>query len=235
MKSDGTPTRNVSYTYFFEAVLIALLVLGPALAIALAFDLSSGSVAEWVAGLATVAAVVAAVFAARYAKHVRDIEMKRDQERDLALRRNQAEQVAVWAPKGIDWEGPYISQTFRASGRIETTESGVIEPTSAPVTLLSNSPLPIFGLEVEIYIDGVLAATHRHLPPLVGRLEEVEVITFVTRPELVAHIAKVHGRTLLPPPMEFGWSFKDLVGRSWRWVPREGLKEIPPRASQADA
>ncbi|MBP8674900.1 MAG: hypothetical protein KBH34_01200, partial [Acetomicrobium sp.] len=62
-----------------EGTLLAVLILGPAVCLAVVFDMESGSAADWVAALATVAAFIAAVAAARYAKGTLDREEGRDE------------------------------------------------------------------------------------------------------------------------------------------------------------
>ena len=67
--------------YLLEGTMVALLILGPSVAAALALDLDEGSIAEWVAAVATVAAVIAAVYAGLAAKAALNIELKREGDR----------------------------------------------------------------------------------------------------------------------------------------------------------
>ncbi|MCK5928520.1 MAG: hypothetical protein KAG80_10035 [Nocardioides sp.] len=87
--------------YLLEGTMVALLILGPSVAAALALDLDEGSIAEWVAAVATVAAVIAAVYAGLAAKAALNIELKREGDRLTRDRQDQAARVAAWASSRI--------------------------------------------------------------------------------------------------------------------------------------
>lgn len=57
-----TQKQPHSRTYLIEATLLVVFILGPAVWLTSALDAKSGSIADWVAALATVAAVVVQVF-----------------------------------------------------------------------------------------------------------------------------------------------------------------------------
>lgn len=94
--SEGPRWRDMDRRYLLEGTLVALLVMGPATAVALALDLEEGSIAEWVSALATIAAVIAAVYAGRAAKAALGIELNREGDRLERERQDQASKVAAW-------------------------------------------------------------------------------------------------------------------------------------------
>lgn len=83
-----------------EATIAAAIILGPAIAIGIIADAKAGSIAEWVAAIATLGALLAALYAGQQAAKIVQVEQKRDAERDAAARRAQAEQVAAWGRGG---------------------------------------------------------------------------------------------------------------------------------------
>lgn len=79
-----------------EATLASLLILGPAICVGVAMDGKWGSIAEWVAALATVAAFFAALVAARFAAGALKIEQARETDRLEIKKREQASLVSAW-------------------------------------------------------------------------------------------------------------------------------------------
>lgn len=88
--------RDMDRRYLLEGTLVALLILGPSMAVALALDIEQGSIAEWVSAVATLAAVIAAVYAGVQARQLLRTEQRRDVQRDRLARRAQADLVAAW-------------------------------------------------------------------------------------------------------------------------------------------
>lgn len=79
-----------------EGCLLFTLVVGPAVALGMAFDANAGTISDWVAALATTGALVAAAIAARYAAGVLMIEQRREQRAENDRRAEQANRVAAW-------------------------------------------------------------------------------------------------------------------------------------------
>lgn len=93
--------------FFVQVVLAGLIVFAVAVTIGWLSGAETGSMADWVAAIATFAGFVAAVVAGRYAYKALLVEQARDRRRDQDDRerqdrelRAQAELVAVW------FEGP---------------------------------------------------------------------------------------------------------------------------------
>jgi hypothetical protein len=93
LMTESGPTRGA---YLLEGTLLATLVLGPGIAVAVGMDSEHGSIADWVAALATVAAFIAAVLAGRTAVALWRIESGRDEERRTQDKQQQAVQIAAW-------------------------------------------------------------------------------------------------------------------------------------------
>lgn len=91
-KRDPAPWR----TYWVEATLAVVLIVGPATWLAAATEADSGNVADWVAAIGTVAAVIVASFAGRWAKEAFQLEAQRSQEAKEREYTAQASQVAAW-------------------------------------------------------------------------------------------------------------------------------------------
>jgi hypothetical protein len=90
-------TRGLEHpSYLLEATLVSLLILGPAICIGIVADARWGSIAEWVAALATLAAFIAAVIAARFAARALAIEQDREADRQEGEKRAQAALVSAW-------------------------------------------------------------------------------------------------------------------------------------------
>lgn len=75
---DPAPWRS----YWVEAVLVIVLIVGPATWLAVATDAQHGNVADWVAAMATLGALIAALIAASYAHAALKREHDRDRWRD---------------------------------------------------------------------------------------------------------------------------------------------------------
>lgn len=101
-KTNLPSTSGAGHPYLLEGVLVSLLVLGPAVAIAVAMDAGAGSVADWVGALSTLAAFIAAVAATRYAARAFFIEQQRDLDRLAAETRAQASLVAAWSDYEVE-------------------------------------------------------------------------------------------------------------------------------------
>lgn len=118
----------------------------------------AGSMADWVAALATVAAFCAAVVAARYAAGAFRLERGREAQLLRAQRSAQAALVAAWPDRFLpNWEQQHSGPDLRVEG------------IRGAVAMLRNaSDVPVTGIHVDFsvvhaFADAIAAADIRHL------------------------------------------------------------------------
>jgi hypothetical protein len=87
---------NLPNRYLTDAILAAVIILVPTIAAGIAFDTKSGSIADWVAAIATGGALIAAIYAGQQAAQIVNVERRRDDQLEANQRRAQAEQIAAW-------------------------------------------------------------------------------------------------------------------------------------------
>lgn len=229
-----------------DAGLLVGLVLGGAVvflvavAAGAALDAEPGSLADWIAAVATFAALIAASYAAVQTSRTFRLEQNRDRQRDRAVRQRQAELVAVWAGR-ITHRGPLNTVTFAPGSSVgQTTRGpGVVYPESIPVTIRNASEVPVYDLTVDVYIgdskveEPVLGGRYKVVDvqnglAVLGTLADVEVVT----PELVESMVRVietrPGADDEPSPIVIGWSFRDNAGVRWSRLPGGRLEEQTP-------
>ena len=141
-----TTRRPRPRRYVLESTLILLIILGPAVCLGIALDARSGSIAEWVAALATAGALLAAGYAALWARDLLSVEHARDARNEDFLRRQQASKVALWGPRN-DWVRGQISSDL-PDGTKEWTEGGPSSLKSVRFRVRNASDLPIFDVVV---------------------------------------------------------------------------------------
>lgn len=124
-------------TYLLEGVLGSLLILGPAICVGVAVDSEWGSIAEWVASLATVAAFLAAVLAARFTARALGIEQEREKDRQKAITGEQAVLVAAWIE--VDY--------------IKSLSGARVQAKTVACMLRNASPVPVHDVEVRVLLD----------------------------------------------------------------------------------
>ncbi|MDR7251905.1 hypothetical protein J2X46_000881 [Nocardioides sp. BE266] len=188
-------------TYLLEGVLGSVLILGPAICVGVAMDARWGSIAEWVAGLATVAAFLAAVLAARFAARALEIEQDRERDRQNAIIREQAVLVAAWI------EVDYIKSL--AGARVHAKTMTCI--------LRNASPVPVHDVEVRVLLDAAdgvgrkLIGTVKlaTLPPSTDPISERIAPFQRTDP-----IAAVRERADVPA-LRCSMDFTDSAGTRW--------------------
>ena len=229
--------RTVERVYLLEGALVALLILGPALGIAVALDADSGSIAEWVAATATVAAFIAAVYAGVQAGRVVQLERARVDYRDRREQSAQAVLVAAWGGDIITTAKHTI--VVSGPGSSQHAEVGPTIPARFQVTMRNASRLPVFETWLQVYFghpdgrsagDWQLVAEHR-----VGTLlpeVDLEVDLVGARaiglaeqwfgdpasPVYQAMAAEFATRGTpfdAPPEMAVGWSLRDVSGLHW--------------------
>jgi hypothetical protein len=137
-----------SRAFLFEGMLGALLILGPAIGIGVALDSDAGSIADWVAGVATTLAFVAAVFAARSAQRMLRVEQDRDA-------RAQAGRVATWHEEPWGWEPNMVKVAHHADGTATWEDDGTYGVASLGVRVLNASDMPIFEVAIVGKLDFV--------------------------------------------------------------------------------
>jgi hypothetical protein len=126
--------------YLLEGVLLAALILGPGIAVAVAMDSRHGSVADWVSALATVAAFIAAVAAGQTAARLWRIESKRDDERRSRDKQEQALLIAAW----------YGSKTWRPASVLASGNRMPGPRGEFGVWVRNASQVPVTGVVVRV-------------------------------------------------------------------------------------
>ncbi|MEP9364653.1 hypothetical protein ABLE68_16925 [Nocardioides sp. CN2-186] len=219
--------------------LVGLGLLGLALAIGWWLDAKPGSLADWLAAVATLSALLAATYAAIQTSRSYRLERDRDRKRDEENLRQQAAQVAVWPTSRPMWRGPLVTVEMPAHGpNVITQAPGPMFPETIPVTIGNASSLPVFNVAIDVYIpdresDGFVRLARAH--PEQGRVArgEVEIENIVT-PELVEQMIAVLEKDPPPEPTEggfaptisLGWSFRDVAGVRWIRVPGKELEPV---------
>lgn len=193
-----------------EGCLLFTLVLGPAIALGVAFDAKVGSISDWVAALATTGALVAAMIAARYAAGVLRIEQAREERVEKDRRAEQANRVAAW-PDHVLYD---LGDQDELSGEVtRTSVRGAI------VMLRNMSDVPVTRLSLRLFVehpdrDGTgLCVGQADLDLLPPTDEPIRVA--VERGEDTPPV-------LVPPevlrrefPMHVTIMFRDWQGRDW--------------------
>lgn len=148
-------TNRTTYAALAAEILV---VVGTAIMIGLFTGAETGSMADWVAAMATLAAFGAAILAARYAAGAFALESGRDAQFLAAQRRSQAALVAAWPEKFIPhWE------------HHQDGTSTVVEGITGGVAMLRNaSDVPVTNVHVDFtvilaYADGRADAETRYL------------------------------------------------------------------------
>ena len=141
--------------YVLESTVIALIILGPAVCLGIALDAKGGSIAEWVAALATTGALLAAGYAALSARDLLAVEQARDARNEDFLRRQQASKVALWGPRH-EWVRGQTS-TDLPDGTKEWREGGPSIFKSVRFRVRNASDLPIF----DAVVVGLVSLTNK--------------------------------------------------------------------------
>lgn len=141
-----TRSRPRPRRYVLESTLIVLIILGPAVCLGIALDAKGGSIAEWVAALATSGALLAAGYAALSARDLLAVEQARDARHEDFLRRQQASKVALWGPRH-GWVRGQISNDL-PDGTKEWSEGGPSTFESVRFRVRNASDLPVFDAVV---------------------------------------------------------------------------------------
>lgn len=120
--------------------------------------MDNGSIADWVAAIATVAAFGAAVIAARYAAGAFNLERAREELRIRAEQTAQAAQVAVWPHEFLpNWQQEPDGSSF------------VREGIAGAVAMVRNaSDIPVTNIHIDFRVvhahaDGIAEADIRYL------------------------------------------------------------------------
>lgn len=211
------------YVAFAVIVLVTLIAGGLAGA-------DGGSYPDWLGAVSTLAAVLAAVYAGVQGARSLRIERDRDEQRAEESRMAQARQVAVWAPLGIHWRGPPVTNSWAGNGPVETaTDDAPMAPESILVSIRNLSRLPVIDMTVDLYVgeDRRLACRCPVAGAVLDELIGVEIMT----PELSAQAGRVVatlGPMDEPPLLYIGWSLTDVTGARWTRVPGNTLTAAPP-------
>jgi hypothetical protein len=143
----------------YAALAIGILVVfGVAITIGLFTEAEAGSMADWVAAVATVAAFGAAILAARYAAGAFELESGRDAQFLAVQRRSQAALVAAWPDKFIPHWDHHPDGT-----------STIVEGITGGIAMLRNaSDVPVTNVHVDFTVilahaDGLAGAETRYL------------------------------------------------------------------------
>jgi hypothetical protein len=141
------PSRNrrADAGFALEVVLAGLVVFAVALTIGLVTGAESGSVAEWVGAISTLAAFLAAVVAAWFASKAYGREVARDRQLARDQRRRQAGLVAAWG--ATTQEAHHRTSTDGSADVFETPSL-----TSLLLTVRNASELPVSIFQVHIYV-----------------------------------------------------------------------------------
>jgi len=185
-----------------ESVLAAVLILGPAIAVGIAADVTLGSIADWVAALATLGALIAATQAARVATRVFRLERSRDDRYLEMLERAQAEKIGAW-----------IGTT---SIRIRTSLLPELERSkdSPAVDLRNASDLPVQHIHGRVFSGHTLVGTFN--APAIGPGDE-QTHRIEADPDFLAN---------LDIALAVEITFVDAAGREWRRNTRGDLKRV---------
>lgn len=112
-------------------------VLGGLIVMVTGNDVPTGSVAEWVAALATIGALIAAMVAAHFAANQLRIESAREDARLQADQQAQAALVSAW-PVDSEWrdanQDPYSGEFTFEDGPLQRVRIQVRNASAAPVT-----------------------------------------------------------------------------------------------------
>lgn len=227
-RSDHRDTR-----LFVALVLGGIVVFAAAIAIGAVLDAPPGSLAEWIAAISTFAALLAASYAAVQTSKTFRLERDRDEQRAHDAKQSQAALVAVWSGR-ILMRGPLTTITWSGNEPArQTTAPGVALPEYFPVNVRNASKLPVFGFTVDVYLTNqdsrppTLAARYVWEGAVVDEYTDIDIAT----PDLLADLERAlieHGMQPdeLSAPLSLGWTFRDIVGVTWRKVPGQRLMEL---------
>lgn len=208
-----------------EGCLLFTLVVGPAVALGIAFDANAGTISDWVAALATTGALVAAAIAARYAAGVLMIEQRREERAEGDRRAEQANRVAAWPDRVLYHWGD------------QDESSGELFPTAvlgAKVKLRNGSDVPVTRLSLNLIVehpdrDGrSLCIASANLDLLAPTAEPIEIAVQRADDSAPALVSpEVLGREL---PMHVTITFRDWQGRDWVRDHTSGLVPVSGKA-----
>jgi hypothetical protein len=221
-----TTTRVAARGYFMEACLLAVLILGPSIAVGLALDFEHGNLAEWVSAVATVAAFTAALAAARYAKQAFDLETEREERWRNEQRERQASQVAAWVQRfdyqKSDMEDGSVKVTFPGGQKffaMNTSGLPVVDPVyEFQVRVVRESTFILsLGRHSEVLLTPSDAPQELPLPNEVrARLSQIAT-------------GNVDPKTREVPPLTVtvGVTFTDTANQHWVREPNGRLSPAP--------
>jgi hypothetical protein len=195
----------------------------------------NGSMADWVAAIATVAAFVAAVIAARYAAGALDLERGREEQRLQAERRAQASLVAAWPAKFIPHQELQNNDTW-------LTVEGIA---GAAAMIRNASDVPVTGVHVDFWVVHGEETSHQEADIRFLGGVDVKVLPPVTEPQEIQWLAGPNGHMVPGVPTtghhEDYWPdhppydpsrlvvdiiFRDAAGTLWRRDRLGRLEEI---------
>lgn len=148
-------TNRTTYAALATGMIVGV---GMVIVIGVATETEAGSMADWVAAMATVAAFGAAVLAARYAAGAFALETGRDAQFLATHRRSQAALVAAWPERFLPHWDHHPDGT-----------STVVEGISGGVAMLRNaSDVPVTNVHVDFtviltYADGIAETQTKYL------------------------------------------------------------------------
>lgn len=231
MTDGGRPRwRDLDRRYLLEGTLVAALILGPSVAVALALDVEHGSVAEWVSAVATVAAVIAAVYAGIQAADVLRLERNREERIEEDRRRQQAALVAAWT-------------TFELTHGLQRGQQKVII-VRVEVHTRNASPVPVTQMRISMTVVQVKllpsgqphplspnfrVASFEHVVGLVPpTAETIESVIPVPEHQRARVLSALSDDPSLHVELQSSVEFMDAAGVRWRRDHRGTLVELAP-------
>jgi hypothetical protein len=215
--------RSRSAVMIGVAVASLLVVLG-GVVIGYLVAAPAGSVAEWVAALATVAAFAGASVAVWYASQALRVELARDARRFEAERRAQAALVHI--AMDVETEG-HVTERF-AGGQHSTTYHRPVIPVGATLHLTNASQLPVYDVQVHFYDSPDIGetgpqyvASHGIDEVAPGR-QDLPVVfddetrtAFQRRLESRSNWPPASAQEYRPPEIRLSWNLRDAAGVRW--------------------
>lgn len=211
-------TRRHDRTYLLEGVLLAVLVLGPSVAVGMALNADAGNIADWVAAVSTTLALGAAVVAARVAFQTLDRELMKDG-------RGQAEMVSAWAAAPMQWVADDVGHV-EGQNDVSEADEFAVQVGGVDVRLRNASELPVTNvkLAVELILDHDAApipfAERRTIPVVPPGVSPQSVVVMADDPIARDQFVDLHTTVLNRVILRL--RFTDAAGMEWlRTIPGE--------------
>lgn len=229
--------RLASRSFMIEVTIAGLMIFVLSVTIGIVTNADSGSVADWLAAISTLAAFVAAVIAARYAAQAVERERLRDERRDDSERRSEAASVAAWLNE-MQYYLTASKVRFISVGAEMVQDPAVAGfiPREIHVTVRNLSPFPVTQFRAHLYFrhrqreegEPIYIATYGLGRVMPGDVEHLIDSAYVCNAYYDVTTNFPAGENLAEYYTVLGWSFRDNSGRGWLRRPDAELEPVTP-------